>query len=73
MSSTENDPKTAPDTFLLALGAKLCCHDKAGRMVGTCPQLFPYYNVLNGECYATREACKEAAGGYDFCYQCGKC
>lgn len=71
--SSENYQEITTGTFLLALGEKLCCYDK-GRLIGRCHELTPYFNVLNGECYETREACKESAGGYDFCFICGsKC
>ena len=73
LSSSENYQETNEGTFLLALGEKLCYYDK-GRLIGRCHELTPYFNVLNGECYATREDCKESAGGYDFCFTCGsKC
>lgn len=73
LSSSENYQGTNGGTFLLALGEKLCCYDK-GREIGRCFEMTPYLNVLNGECYSTREACKESAGGYDFCFTCGsKC
>jgi hypothetical protein len=73
LSSSENYQGTGEGTFLIALGEKLCCYDK-GRLVGRCHELTPYFNVLNGECFATREDCKENAGGYDFCFTCGsKC
>lgn len=74
------DPKdetkgTTMKKFLIAsnIDENLCCRDHLGRVIAKCHPLFPYYNILNGECYSTLEDCKKAAGGYDFCYTCSRC
>lgn len=49
-----------------------------GKHVGNCSRNRPYYNVLNGECYATLDECKQADGdlssvsGSGGCVRCGK-
>jgi len=73
LRSSENYQENNGETFMVALGEKLCCYDN-GREIGRCHEMTPYLNVLNGECFSTRQACKENAGGYDFCFTCGsKC
>ncbi len=65
----EDCSENPAEIFLAALGDKMCCFEK-GKVIGRCHELTPYYNVLNGECYATRDDCKQSAGGYDFCFKC---
>jgi hypothetical protein len=52
----------------------LCCYDDKGKMIARCSQLAPYYNTLNGECYAVHENCVKDSGGHSFCFRCStKC
>jgi|GEM_PF-2230253 len=66
LSSSEEN---ITETFLLALGGKLCCVE-GGKVIGRCHELTPYYNPFNGECYASRDDCKKSYGGYDICLKC---
>lgn len=49
-----------------------------GQYVGNCSRNNPYYNVLNGVCYASLQDCKQADGdlstvqGNGSCVRCGK-
>lgn len=66
----KNSSETENETFLVALGGKLCCVDKKGTVAGWCHELKPYYNPFSGECFATPQECKQSGGGYDVCLKC---
>ena len=64
---------------VLKITDKLCCYDDRRIRVGKCDQLYPFFHVLNGQCYSTLEECKEHDGdanrktGMGFCIQCIEC
>lgn len=69
LSFSESCEENTTGTFLLALGGKLCCVE-GGKVIGKCHELTPYYNPFDGECYVSRDDCKNSGGGYDVCIKC---